>query len=796
MLAEGWRKNICHQLRTASARLGRRLDEPLLLGTLAAIAGITLADIGFYHPLSAAAAIVLGLAFFLQSRSRSFLLLAVAGSFALAHDCRQQAISALPFAGEIETGKTLLVDVEGIIDTVPKTSSERPGKVRFFLTLIQIRERGGEMISCDQRIYVSATADPPPRYGDHIRLSGYLRSPSDPRNPGEFDFGRFLMRKGVIAQLAAKPLPGIQLVAHDQGNPVVAAAGRARRWVSAAITRDLLQRDQEIAGVLTAMTLGTREDAEDEIIDSFRTSGTLHIFAVSGLHVGLIGIILWLLIAPVPIDRRLKALAIIVILCSYAFVTGLRPSAVRATIMACLVLSAPLIDREPRVINSLGAAGFLILLFDSNQLFLPGFQLSFAVLLALTMLHKPILELMLPLVSHDPFLPNSLLTKRQRIFYKATRGIAETFAVSLAAWLGSLPLMLFHFHLVTPIAPIANLLLIPFAFAVLGTAILGTFASGIGCSSLGIILNNANFLFATALTSVAGFFANLPTPISHFYTSTTPNTLRPACEITSIDLPRGGASTLIATRSGEDWLVDTGNTRDFKPAISAVLHEHAGVTHIDGLLLTHSDAAHIGAATEVLETFKPDNPFIPLPNRTSSTYRKLEKQLQERGIETRTPERGQIIQIDRDTTIEILYAPSPDENPRLSDDACLVFMLHSHGWRLLFTGDSGFLTEQQLLTTAPDRLRADVIIRGHHKFDHTLTPDFLDAVSPRAIIANARDYENSSPPASTSGEAAAERNIRVFDQGETGAISVHINPGELEIESFLDDQALTLKRAR
>ena len=775
--------------------LKRKLGEPMLVAGAVATGAILLADRGVYHPLSAIAAIVLGIGFFLQSRKRTFLLLALAGTFAFAHDQRLRHMLELPFAEEIAGGERLLVEAEGVIDSIPKaTSDERGDRVSFFLSLKQIRRIGGEEVPADQRIFVNATLDPPPGYGDRVRLTGRLYQPDPPRNPGGFDFGRFLRRKGVVAQLATHRGTGIEVLGSGHGNPIIASADRARRWVAGTITRDLARRDPEIAGVLTAMTLGSRSDARDELIDSFRTSGTLHIFAVSGLHVGLIAIILWHLLSPLPVSRRKRAVCIILILCCYAFVTGLRPSAVRATVMAGLVLAAPAINREPRLINSLGTAAIVILAFDSNQLFLPGFQLSFSVLLALTLLRKPILHLLTPLASHDPFIPTSLLTDSQRGFYRSTRALAETFAVSAAAWIGSLPLMLYHFKLVTPIAPIANLFLIPVAFCILGTAILSTLVGAIGSAAVCAILNNANFLFASILTAAAAFFSNLPVPASHFYAGR-PAALRPACEITVLDLPRGGASALIATERRADWLIDTGNSREFRRTVNSSLQQHGGVTRLDAILLTHADAGHIGASPEVIETFRPKAIYPPTPNNSSASYRRLEEILAERGEEPQVLREGQTLNIDRHHEIKILFRPE-NSKPRLSDDACMVFLLKSHGWRILFTGDAGFTTEQTLLQTHPDELRADVIIRGHHNADHSATPGFIAAVQPSAVVINARHFENESPAGDIWKHPATTSGIQIFDQAETGAVTIEIEPERLEIRSFLTDQSLILKRAR
>ena len=412
------------------------------------------------------------------------------------------------------------------------------------------------------------------------------------------------------------------------------------------------------------------------------------------------------------------------------------------------------------------------------------------------MLHRPILSLFLPLVSPDPFLPSSLLTDSQRAYYKVARAIAETFAVSTAAWLGSLPLMIYHFHLVTPIAPFANLLLIPIAFCVLGTAILSTLVATLGLASVCAILNNANFLFATLLTNTAGFFAGLPVPISHFYTSA-PNAVRPPCKITVLDIPRGGASTLVSTRDGKDWLIDTGNARDLEPTVASVLREHAGVTHIDGLILTHSDAGHIGGASGVISKFKPGQIYLPQANNSSSTYRQLAAELATDGRRVaHPPTPGEWIKINPNTQIQILYPPASPRHHRYSDDACLVFLLETHGWRVLFTGDAGFNTENYLLRMAANDLRADIVVSGSHRSDHSGTPNFLAAADPAVIIANARSFDEENPGEDGWRKTIAERDITLFDQAETGGVDIDVHPNRLEIRAFLSDQSFTLYRAR
>ncbi len=125
-----------------------------------------------------------------------------------------------------------------------------------------------------------------------------------------------------------------------------------------------------------------------------------------------------------------------------------------------------------------------------------------------------------------------------------------------------------------------------------------------------------------------------------------------------------------------------------------------------------------------------------------------------------------------------------------------MFLLETHGWRILFAGDAGFNTERILLRSQRGALKADLIIRGSHSSDHCSTPDFLAAVQPSAVIVNARNFEDGAPGDDRWRKAMLEARIELFDQEQGGAISVEIDPGQLVIRSFTTDQSLTLKRAR
>ena len=125
------------------------------------------------------------------------------------------------------------------------------------------------------------------------------------------------------------------------------------------------------------MILGDRSKIPSGLRSLFIQTGTMHILAISGLHIGIVAFILDLLLKALRIRRRLRFSAIILLLVFYCLLTGARPSVIRATIMAIVLLAGFLLRRENQISHSLALAGLIILIANPRQLFNLGFQLSF-----------------------------------------------------------------------------------------------------------------------------------------------------------------------------------------------------------------------------------------------------------------------------------------------------------------------------------------------------------------------------------------------------------------------------------
>src|SRR5207247_8586573 len=283
------------------------------------------------------------------------------------------------------------------------------------------------------------------------------------------------------------------------------------------------------------------------------------------------------------LSRIWAAALIIPLLLFYAAVTGLHISSVRAAVMSSILLGGFLFDRKAFVFNSLAAAAFFLLCWDTNELFSTGFQLSFAVVGAIILLADPLSAFLQHWSAPDPFLPRSLVRGPRRWMHAGFYWLCRGSSVSLAAWAGSLPLILWYFHLVTPISLFANLVVVPIAFFVLAIALLSLLSAPL-LPWLGVIFNNANCALATLVIGIVQLFAQIPG--GHFYVGPPRWPEKLIAQTTVLDLGAGG--TVHLRTGGANWLFDCGRERSYHQVVRDYLH-WAGVNRLDGIVITHGE---------------------------------------------------------------------------------------------------------------------------------------------------------------------------------------------------------------
>jgi competence protein ComEC len=691
--------------------------------------------------------------------------------FFLLHDLQTSNTEGQQLA--IQLGdRPRVVTATGIVVSEPKITPN--GFATFLLRLESIAFEGGnERTGSTWFVRWRGT----PEYADELRLFGSAGVIAPPRNPGEFDMRAYLARRDVRRTLFVRYPEDGCLVRHGVGNPILRAAQKSRGWMRNALCRGLDDSPQ-VQDFLSGIVLGLRHQTPEDIEEPFQQTGTLHLFAVAGLHVGIVAALLWMLATVARLSRKWAAALIIPTLFFYAAVTGLHVSSVRAAVMTSILLGGFFFERKAFLLNNLAAAAFCLLCWDTNELFSVGFQLSFAVVGAIVLFADPLFGFLRRWAAPDPFLPRSLLRGPRHFMHVGLEWLSHGASVSLAAWIGSLPFVLWYFHIVTPVSLLANLVVVPIAFFVLAVALLSLISTP-WLPWLAVIFNNANWFLARLVLGIVQLFAQIPG--GHFYTEHPHWSQNDIAKITVLYVGPGAAVHL--RPRGADWLFDCGSDRNYQRVVRPYLH-WAGVNRLNGLLLTHGDSLHIGGAAELLRDF----PRVRLTDSSapdhSTIHQQLQRLFQQRGIKTDHLAAGDSFRLSREVTAHVLFPPRVLLGNISDDQAYVIQLVVAPSTSILFMSDSGEKTENSLLAYGLN-LRSDIIIKGQHHSGQSGSDRFLDAVRPQLIIATSRDFPDYERISDEWAERMRARCIKLFRQDETGAVTVRVSRDCWEAQSYL-----------
>src|SRR5256885_2483875 len=309
--------------------------------------------------------------------------LLVGCGFFLLHNLRIGDTAGLQLAADL-SDRPRVVNAVGFVTSEPKVA---PNGFATFLFKLESIELEGKTASTNATLLVRWRGSP--EFGDELKLSGMAEPIAPPRNPGEFDMRSYLVRQDVRRTLSVRyPEDGL-LVRKRAGNPILRAAQKSRAWMQTAICRGL-DDSLEVQNFLSGIVLGLRHQTTVDIEEPFQQTGTLHLFAVAGLHVGIVARLLWILATVARLPRKWATLLIIPTLLFYAAVTGLHTSSVRAAVMSAVLLGGFIVERKVSVLNSLAAAAFFLLCWNTSELFSSGFQLSFSVVGAIIVFADPL----------------------------------------------------------------------------------------------------------------------------------------------------------------------------------------------------------------------------------------------------------------------------------------------------------------------------------------------------------------------------------------------------------------------
>jgi ComEC/Rec2-related protein len=318
----------------------------------------------------------------------------------------------------------------------------------------------------DARVLVRLydTSEPQlPRRGDHISIPGTIASPNVPAAPWQFNYRAWLRSHGVELTLGAWRSESMYLFTRDDLSPLeqlVESVRRHVRWFASEFVGG------EQGDILVALMLGERQLIDEQTREQFRLTGTVHLLAVSGLHVGLIALALFVGVSWIR-SRGLQLVIFASMLGLYVVVAGAGPSIVRAALMAVLFLGARYLGRISRPLNTIGVAALVLLLLNPTDLFDVGFQLSFASVLGIILAFSPMYQ----------WITDRLPSVHRRWYL---RHLVQMLLLSFCAQLFTLPLVLVHFGYVPIVSLLVNVPVIPLISIGLGAGIAGAVAAAFG----------------------------------------------------------------------------------------------------------------------------------------------------------------------------------------------------------------------------------------------------------------------------------------------------------------------------
>ena len=607
--------------------------------------------------------------------------------------------------------------------------------------------------------------------GDAVRFSGTLEALPGARNPGEFDYGRYLSLNGIQGFITVRDANAIALKERSIGLTLSGIIGRAQKEIFGVFDR---YHKPEEAGYLKGVVFGYRADLSAEIKQSFMNTGTTHILAVSGSNVVVVALIFSSLVGFLRVSRKTATLLTLIGLLWYMVITGLSPSVIRATVMGIAILGGTLLGRKGDVYNSLGFAALLMLIWDPTYLLDVGFQLSFAAVVSIVY-YYPKLE---PLIE---IIPGKLVRTG------LVKSGLQLFLVSLAAQIGTMPFTAFYFGRVSIVAVVANLIVVPVSgvnvllgFATVAFSFVSDWMAASYAALDDLIVSmllkfvlwcsKVPFAYVETMRVGGAFTAIYYVSVTAIFNMTKPRLLVrtiaallvvvnfmiyrdvladsvPLLRVTVIDVGQGDA-ILLELPNHHAVLIDTGPkfmANDSGERKISPLLKRKGIETLDALILSHPHDDHIGGCKYLLENFTADCLIISDSASPSRPYEEILTRARELRVPIVLARAGESLQFDPTTRIFVLHA-APKARPRdLNDESIVVKIVYGRS-SLIFMGDASTRVEEELLHGGAPIPPCDVIKVGHHGAVTSSGTEFLKTVKPTlALISVGRDNKFNHP---------------------------------------------------
>jgi competence protein ComEC len=728
-----------------------------------------------------------------------------------------------------------LAQVELYLDEPPRLLTGQFGNLRALPPKQALTARVTRVLTWDG--WVDARGDvlvqisqPHPRLaaGQTVRVMGMLERPAPAMNPGQFDWARYYREQRILVSLQVNGADNVRILRESAPHLVARLRGRVRHALAAGFT----SAQALDHALLRALVLGDRDPELRDVQEQFRRTGTSHHLAISGMHVAVLGGVVFWLCRLLRVRPRTAAVVGMVFVALYGLAALPSPPVVRSVLL-CLAFGFGIVrGRSVDALQLLALSVLAMLVYHPLDLFNAGFQLSFVTVLGLILLTGLMLDALTTQRDRDRFIaagarpPDSLTAASMW----ADRKLLQVLAAAVVAWLVSFPLVASHFEQLNPWAVVASILMAPVVFVALVGGMLkivltllwpglaGTWASWAAApvewmrGSVELLARlpwSEVPLPAPPLWLVCAFYVALVAALWSWrgpgvrwvmrsgalgcgaaivllpYSTAAP--VRPASDELRVTLLAVGAGqcAVVEPPSGRVILIDAGSASlsDLLRKCLAPYLRHRGRTNVDSLVISHANYDHFSAAAEIVGAYDVREVMVGGKFREHSLDNPpaegMLRALDQLDRPPRTIWPGDVVPLGRETTLEVLWPP-----PSLvsaANDASLVVRLTHVDKTILFTGDIQSDALAALLEQ-PERLRADVLIAPHHGSSEDATPAFVGAVNPSVIV-------SSNDRTLTMKQRNFERMVgaaQLYRTNRHGAVTVRIDgAGSVTVEPFL-----------
>lgn len=657
--------------------------------------------------------------------------------------------------------------------------------------------------------------------GRSLEAHGVLQAPPTPDAPGMFNYSAFLQHQDIHRILRVERPEDVALSSAIRDPPW---SERFLPWAHSVLSQGV--PDDESTRLLRAMALGWKTPLGDDVDDIFMRAGTMHVFAISGLHIALLLSMSMRLLQALRMPRLGAGALALTLTWGYVIATGWQPSSVRSALMASVVLAGETLHRPSDLLNSLAGAAAVILFLEPGQLFQAGFQLSFGVVAGLALLTPPLEKRFLSWIQLDPWVPEALRPRWQQRLASPLRAMALNLAVGIAAFLSALPLTVHHFNLVSPISLLANLLVVPLSSLALAATTASLAVAPIA-PWLSEHFNASGWLWMRGMIDLSRWFADCPggwwsvsappwlwwtgwyltLGLAHWCEtqaawrllgSPWPTSWIGRCasglvvwallacgawgwhaRIPRILVFRHEPGLFAQTPQGA-MLFDGGRTGTGRKLLLPLLRAN-GVNRLELHLVSQGLQRFCGAGRELLEDLPPATVWVPPLNPSRQpVLRQYLTTLKQFKIPIQTAQTNR--QLGEWTVLATSSPSAPSRGGRAADHAPVLSAVFA-GVRVLWLGGASHGVQQQLLED-PRALQADVVIATASGGIEPLLPALSARLHPRLVVIATAPFPNAARLPRPMRDRLSTSPFPVLFTDELGGIQLEFVRGQVRWQAF------------